>query len=973
MIPVPNPVTVEPKGKADVVGVSVARKILLTVGRLDEQKDHATLIRAFRMIAAQVPDWDLKIVGEGALRPSLTDLIDDLGLANRVYLSGATNKIADEYLNAQLFVLPSQYESFGLTTAEALLHGLPAVGFEDCQGTNLLIRSGENGELVQSGDDRQQRASHLALTLARLMGDSALRQKYAVNASEGIKRDHDIGHVLDVWERIIEDAVFPVDMADEYVDQTIPAPKTKWFLTAGTVGKLVVFLASMVLLAWVWYDSETEKITERIADIQPVTIGLVVALLAINQLISTVRFTVLLRMPLNVKMFLNLNHVNSKSLVAGLLFFNVIGQGLSRSRFFYQEGVNVDGMALTGIERISSLGVLLLLASGGAVATFGHISFGQQATHLVAIGVGVCLASLVVGVSLYRSNMMKTLGISLDADLPHIYAMTMIISLIMHAVMAAAYLLLAYEVTGVLPSLQVVGAIFVVMLAASFPISFNGWGIRELSAGAAFAMLGFPSESGVAMSLMIGLLSIVALGGNFIVGAILQMQNAVEINWKNRECRLSNPIGMEVFILGVATCLYVFFFARVPYGETVVTANLADPIAILAGLSFVFHWSHAAQFQKMWRVKGMTAALLIIVAAGLVSFFIGVSRYGVTDWALINRFVGGALLTAYLMTGAGLVAFFHEKGMRLAGQTIVTVLIVISVMDVLVHLINIPVLIDYYTYLEENRLVSLRDLAGFAQNRNIFVFMLLVGVAFVTVMMADATKKQRLRYEVIAGLFAAAIYLTHSRSGIATGVVLFAVIGYYRWASIWRIATICLGFVLSIQIILPWSLSILKTMVGLKIFSGMTFFSPYSDRGLIRKNIEMQADRLQSYMGGLEMWLDNFFFGGGLGAFIHQQIEQTGVALVIHSTPLWLLAETGLVGFIAVLIAFVIVIRHLFKHPVRDWMPQDRGLFLLLIIMALMSIWHEMFYQRIFWLSLGIFAAGYWNFSDQNRAEPKAG
>lgn len=199
MVPVANPVTVRPAGRADVVGKPGERKVLLSVGRLVDQKDPQTLIAAFAMLAQRFPDWDLRIMGDGELRPALEAQIARLGLQDRVAMPGAVKDIGKEYLGAQLFVLASRYESFGLTTAEALGHGLPAVGFADCAGTNQLIRPGINGELAEPGDDR---ATALAESLALLMGNAAKRQHYAQNALL-IAGQHGLDTALNEWQALL--------------------------------------------------------------------------------------------------------------------------------------------------------------------------------------------------------------------------------------------------------------------------------------------------------------------------------------------------------------------------------------------------------------------------------------------------------------------------------------------------------------------------------------------------------------------------------------------------------------------------------------------------------------------------------------------------------------------------------------------------------------------------------------------------
>lgn len=175
-----------------------ARKIILSVGRLAEQKDHATLVAAFAQLAERHSDWDLRIVGEGALRRDLERQVEALGMAQRIMLPGATRDIDGEYRRADLYAHPAAYESFGLATAEALAHGVAAVGFADCPGTNELIVDGDNGVLVQGVD----RVAQMAQALDRLMSSSELRAALASRAPASMER-FSIGRVADAWEDLL--------------------------------------------------------------------------------------------------------------------------------------------------------------------------------------------------------------------------------------------------------------------------------------------------------------------------------------------------------------------------------------------------------------------------------------------------------------------------------------------------------------------------------------------------------------------------------------------------------------------------------------------------------------------------------------------------------------------------------------------------------------------------------------------------
>jgi glycosyltransferase involved in cell wall biosynthesis len=199
---VPNPVA-RAKALSDPVGGTL--KTLLSVGGLRREKDHATLLCAFARIADRFPDWRLRIVGEGPMRPALEAQIAGLGLIGRAELAGASEMVEGEYRAAQLFVLPSLYEAFPNCLAEALAHGLPAVGFADCPGTNDLIIPGVNGSLA-SGVDRDV---SLACALADLMGSASLRSDFG-KAAPDVARNRDIEDVAELWEEVIR-SVLPIN------------------------------------------------------------------------------------------------------------------------------------------------------------------------------------------------------------------------------------------------------------------------------------------------------------------------------------------------------------------------------------------------------------------------------------------------------------------------------------------------------------------------------------------------------------------------------------------------------------------------------------------------------------------------------------------------------------------------------------------------------------------------------------------
>ncbi|WP_204138886.1 glycosyltransferase family 4 protein [Halomicronema sp. CCY15110] len=200
MIAIANPVVLSPASTSPPPCPRVG-KTLLAVGRLEPQKDHATLINAFSQIATDCPEWHLRIIGDGSLRAMLADQIQALGLSEQITLVESTPNIASEYRAADLFVMPSRYESFGLTAVEALSYGLPTVGFQDCQGINQLVRSGVNGFLV---DAAASRATALATQLKQIMIDEDLLKALSNGTTDSLENHH-VDNVLDRWESLLHE------------------------------------------------------------------------------------------------------------------------------------------------------------------------------------------------------------------------------------------------------------------------------------------------------------------------------------------------------------------------------------------------------------------------------------------------------------------------------------------------------------------------------------------------------------------------------------------------------------------------------------------------------------------------------------------------------------------------------------------------------------------------------------------------
>lgn len=155
-------------------------KQIVAVGRVDANKNHEMIIRAFAGLAEKYPDYSLMIYGEGELRPSLLRMAEEMGLKDRVFLPGSVADVASAIYKASFFVLSSYSEGMPNTLIEAMALGIPSISTDcPCGGPAELIEDGVNGFLIETGNWKK-----LQDILQKLMDDPDLAKKVGGNAAK---------------------------------------------------------------------------------------------------------------------------------------------------------------------------------------------------------------------------------------------------------------------------------------------------------------------------------------------------------------------------------------------------------------------------------------------------------------------------------------------------------------------------------------------------------------------------------------------------------------------------------------------------------------------------------------------------------------------------------------------------------------------------------------------------------------------
>jgi glycosyltransferase involved in cell wall biosynthesis len=174
-------------------GISNSRRILM-VARLDDQKDHLTLLKAFELVTKEIRNTHLWIVGDGPLKKDLESYVNEYHLEKNVKFFGWERDINKFFINSDIFVLSSNREGFPYALIEAMSFGLPVVCTNTPYGPKEILDDGKYGFLVPmkaytemkdaiikllNDRDTYLKYSHLSAQRSRLFTSERMVSEYA--------------------------------------------------------------------------------------------------------------------------------------------------------------------------------------------------------------------------------------------------------------------------------------------------------------------------------------------------------------------------------------------------------------------------------------------------------------------------------------------------------------------------------------------------------------------------------------------------------------------------------------------------------------------------------------------------------------------------------------------------------------------------------------------------------------------------
>ncbi|MBN1160861.1 MAG: glycosyltransferase [Dehalococcoidales bacterium] len=180
-------------------GLEAKHRVVLFLGRVHRSKGIDLLIKAFSQLVGEYSEARLAIAGpDDGYLSTLKNLASDLNLKDRVIFTGGlfgVQKLA-AYVDADVYTLPSFYESFGISVFEALACGTPVVVTDRCGIANIVKEKG--------GLAVQYEAASIRDGLRQMLGNEQRRQQYGREGQELVREKYGWGSIAAEMEKVYE-------------------------------------------------------------------------------------------------------------------------------------------------------------------------------------------------------------------------------------------------------------------------------------------------------------------------------------------------------------------------------------------------------------------------------------------------------------------------------------------------------------------------------------------------------------------------------------------------------------------------------------------------------------------------------------------------------------------------------------------------------------------------------------------------
>ncbi len=225
----------------DVVPFENRTKTIVSVGRLDDNKNQRVLIRAFGRLMDKYPHYKLLIIGDGDCRAEYEHEAKKTSDSSRIEFTGNISNVADRISDARIYALTSKEEGLPNALIEAMALGLVAISTDcPCGGPADIISDGDNGILIPMGTDEEMEDAFVS-ALDKVMSDDSLARRLSDNALS-VREKYSPARINALWKDYFEKIMSEEKVEEKNGKKTL-IEYIKQFISFGLIGGLNTFLS----------------------------------------------------------------------------------------------------------------------------------------------------------------------------------------------------------------------------------------------------------------------------------------------------------------------------------------------------------------------------------------------------------------------------------------------------------------------------------------------------------------------------------------------------------------------------------------------------------------------------------------------------------------------------------------------------------------------------------------------------------
>lgn len=196
---IPNPVNEE---CINTKSINKRKNLIVSAGRLNNQKNYDLLIDAFSDIEKDYSDYYVEIYGQGPEKDRLQEKVNQLGLQEKILFKGVKTNVMKHISDARLYIMSSDFEGFPNALVEAMASGLPVISTDFPTGVaRELIRDEENGYVIPVGDRKK-----LSQAMVKIISNEEIQKKMSINNVK-LREQLNVNNIVGKWNKLFMETI----------------------------------------------------------------------------------------------------------------------------------------------------------------------------------------------------------------------------------------------------------------------------------------------------------------------------------------------------------------------------------------------------------------------------------------------------------------------------------------------------------------------------------------------------------------------------------------------------------------------------------------------------------------------------------------------------------------------------------------------------------------------------------------------